>query len=221
MKEVKLLIKEELRKQHARQEYVINSYSLLNESTNDTIINDYLNVTTKLIDEGYQLSELDIVLEQNLLDRLSSGFKSGAEGGGISDMAKKTWDKTNVAGAISGGLMSGLKEKIILGILNFLGIKGGFVKSLVVAFNDYDIRDILKPFKSKEYCVKYGPPMIDSIIEVIMSSAMEKNLSTDFNSFTDVSNVSRVGIRNIIAQAEKQSNFGELVSNKFCSIVWK
>lgn len=221
MKQVNLLIKDELRKKHKRQKHIINSYLPLNESTNDTIINDYINVTAKLIDEGYQLSELDIVLEQNLLDRLSAGFKSGAEGGGIGDIAKKTWDKTNVAGAISGGLMSGLKEKIILGILNFLGIKGGFVKSLVVVFNDYDIRDILKPFKSKEYCVKYAPPMFDSIIEVIMSNAMEKNLSTDFNSFTDVSNVSRVGIRNIVAQAEKQSNFGELVSNKFCSVVWK
>lgn len=220
MKEVKLLIKEELRKVQ-RQEHIINVYSPLKESTEDKIISDYINITSKLLDEGYRYEELDIILEGDLYDRVKSGFKSGLEGGGVIDMANKTWNKTNVGGALSGGLMSAIKERIILGILNYLGLKGTIVKDLVVAFNDFDVREILYPFKNKEYCLQYSPKLMDALSEVLLSHVIEKQTPTDFKTSTDPNNMAKIGIRNVIAQALKQSNFGETLGSKFCSTIWK
>lgn len=223
MKEVKLLLKEELRKKLARQEHISKSYSVLNESKDDDLLSDYIKVSSDLINEGFELNEIDFILEQdqNLFSRLTNGLTSNFNADGIMDMGKNAWNNTNVAGAISGGLMSGLKERIILGILNFLGIGGTMVKDLVVLFNDYDIRTILSPFKNKEMCIKYAPNLIDSIIEVMLSHAMEKGVSNDIKSMTIAPSVAKVSLRNIFAQAEKQSNFGEIITEKFCSTVWE
>lgn len=218
MKLVELTINEDLRK--IRQDHIVESFLPLTNVTDDKLLNEFATVTTKLIKEGYNPDELDFIFEQSIIDRGIQGAKDAVQRGGLVDMGKQAWNKTDIPKTLLGSVTSTLKESIIRAILGYLGIKGTLVSDAITFFNDYDIRDVLKPFKSETDCSSYGPKMVDGIIEVILRHIIDKNTNSQLNPVSPEN--LKMGVRNLIAEAIRESNLGEVVSEKFCKgVIWK
>lgn len=217
MKVLKLTtINEEL----IRQNHIVDSFLPLLDTNNDSLLNEFAEITNKLITEGYTPLEIDSIFEQNFVNNAVQGVKDAAQRGGYTDMGKDMLKSPNIGKSILGGITSSLKESIIRAILGYLGIKGTFATDAIVFFNDYDIRDILKPFKSSNDCTTYGPKMIDGIIEVMLRHIIDKDSDVQTNPISRDS--IKIGVRNIIGDSIRQSNLGEIISDKFCKgVVWK
>ena len=95
MEDLTLLLKEELRKKAKKQEYIKKSFSTLNESTDDRILWEYIEISSKLIDEGYNPDEFDLIVEQDVINRVKDAASNAIQAGGLVDMGKKAWDKTH------------------------------------------------------------------------------------------------------------------------------
>ena len=62
--------------------------------------------------------------------------------------------------------------------------------------------------------------MIDGIIEVMLRHIIDKDSDVQTNPISRDS--IKIGVRNIIGDSIRQSNLGEIISDKFCKgVVWK
>jgi hypothetical protein len=199
MKDIKLILKEELGKE--RENYVIESFKPLYDANNQSIfLETYINIGTKLLDEGYDIDEIEMIVEQNMLDNILQG-------------AKGMWDKTDVTKILKGGGWSMVKEQLIRWVLSAFGVSGGALTFLSAALADYDPRMLLKMFKNKEMCITNAGPLSNSLMEGLIRYVQiggDKDIS-----------VAQLGIGNIIGEVIQESNIGNVVAQKFCNLIWK
>lgn len=204
--ELDKIIKEQLKKE--RETYLKESLDSLSDiEDNGFFLESYIDLTVQLMNEGYDIKEIEVVAEQGIMDKLTSG--AGA-------IAKDTWDSTNVLQTLLGGSMSTIKEQMINWLLVTLGMGKGAANFMAAFLADYDIRDLLLMFKSKEHCMQQAPKVSDSLMEAVVRylqfGEKETYIKQDYV---------KLGVGNMFGEIIRNSNIGETVANKFCGIIWK
>lgn len=200
--ELKSLIREELN--HERRSYLIENIVSLSEIKDpNEFQNNFIVTTIKLLGEGYDISEIEGVTEAFLGDIIKGSI--------------------NPANWVSGG-WSAIKEHIIRWILETLGMGAGLTNVTATFLADYDIRDLLKPFKSHEFCLSAEgmPKIIDGVIESTIrylqfgeqSPSIRKNRGQK-------GDIVKLGFGNLVGEVIRDSNLGETVANKVCGAIWK
>jgi hypothetical protein len=210
MNDIKKKIREELQKEQSRTNYLTESLKPLSDISDEGFfIQSYIQIADNLMEEGYTLEEIEPLVEQSLTDRLKQG---------IGGMAADTWDKTNVLSALFGGGLSGVKEQILKWLLTSLGMGAGAATFISAVLADYDVRDLLKVFKSKEFCLapEGMPGISDAVIEGVVAY-----LQTGERPMNIRQDIGGVALRNVFADVLRQSNLGEGIAEKVCGAIWK
>jgi hypothetical protein len=208
---IKQKIREQLEKEQVRTTYITESLKPLSDISDEGFfIQSYIQIADTLMNEGYTLSEIEPLMEQSMGERLKQG---------IGGMAADTWDKTSVLGALFGGGLSGVKEQIVKWLLTSLGMGAGAATVLSTVLADYDVRDLLKLFKSKEYCLApeggladMSDAIIEGIVAYLQTGEQPMNIKQDMGG---------VALRNVFADVMRQSNLGESIAEKVCGAIWK
>lgn len=196
MKKLKSLIPEELIQE--RQNYLIENVKPLSEIKDPIECqNRFFETTIKLISEGYDISEIEEISE-----------------GLLGDIAKGA---INPANWLSGG-WSAIKEQIIRWILKTLGMGPGLTNVAATFLADYDVKDLLKPFKSQEFCLSAEgmPKITDGVVEATI-----RYLQFGEQSPTIKKDFVKLGFGNLVGEIIRDSNLGETVANKVCAGIWK
>lgn len=186
-----------------RQRKLKESFIGLNEIEDPNfLIERYFSITNNLINEGYSFEEIQKHLN---------------EAGDVLSL-----DNFNLKDAMLGGGGSMLKEYLINILLTYVfgGTNQGLISTMSVVFADYNVLDLLKPFKDESNCVTYMPKLVDALLEALTrylaSSAMGTNRS---NYGVNLPGLATSAAGNLFGEVIKESNIGETVSNKFCKII--
>lgn len=207
---IKQKIREQLEKEQVRTKYLIESLKPLSDISDEGFfIQSYIQIADTLMNEGYTLSEIEPLIEQSLTDRLKQG---------VGGMASDTWDKTSVLGALFGGGLSGVKEQIVKWLLTSLGMGAGAATFISTVLADYDVRDLLKVFKSKEHCL--APEGLPGISDAVMEGIVAY-LQTGEKPMNIKQDLGGIALRNVFADVMRQSNLGEGIAEKVCGAIWK
>jgi|694.fasta_scaffold79783_3 hypothetical protein len=207
---IKQKIREQLEKEQVRTTYLTESLKPLSDISDEGFfIQSYIQIADTLMNEGYTLSEIEPLIEQSMADRLKQG---------VGGMAADTWDKTSVLGALFGGGLSGVKEQIVKWLLTSLGMGAGAATFISTVLADYDVRDLLKVFKSKEHCL--APEGLPGISDAVMEGIVAY-LQTGEQPMNIKQDIGGVALRNVFADVMRQSNLGEGIAEKVCGAIWK
>jgi hypothetical protein len=137
-----------------REEILRESFRDLYYSENLENIQNHALVAINLINEGYSVNEIT-----NYIDKASSTM--GDLNSQYGDMFKDS-------------MKSMAREFVIKWILEYIGFGATTSTYLAQGFADLTYKDLLLPFKNKEYCIKHLPNVLDSILEVIVRQAGHK-----------------------------------------------
>ncbi len=209
MNNINKLIREELIKK--RKEKIVESLSELNDIQDQNFFfYNYIQKSTKLLDEGYSIEEIEQISENIFTDKL-------LQGGG--QVAGDIWKNTNVLDALFGGGLGMIKEQIIRWVLVQLGVGKGAANFLAAVLEQTDPRELLRVFKSPESCTSGMPKISDGLMAGIVRYLQygEK----DVKLFDKNSDVLGLGLGNILDEVITQSNIGETVASKICAAIWK
>lgn len=197
--ELRNYIKETLLEE--RENRLHSSYKELNDIRDkEYFLERYFVITSNLLNEGYSIEEIESVISE--IENPISGIDIGS----------------NLMSA--GG--SQLKEYAINLLLTFVfGAKNqGLVTTISVVFADYDIRDILKPFKDEANCVSNMPKLIDSVLEALSRYVAGGSMGVDRNDYgLNLGGVASGYAGNLFGEVIKDSNIGETISNKLCRFI--
>ncbi len=131
-----------------RERKLHSSYDELNDIRDkEYFLERYFAITSNLLNEGYSIEEVESILNE----------------------IENPLSDVDVSGNILSAGGSQLKEYAINLLLTFVfgGKNQGMISTISVVFADYDIRDILKPFKDEPNCMTHMPKMIDGILEAL------------------------------------------------------
>jgi hypothetical protein len=188
-----------------RKSYLIESIKPLNKiKDKEKFYENYILTIIKLLNEGYDLNEIEIIEEQENVQTQNQG-----------DISQT---KSVVSGLFGAG-KSIIKERIIMWIVTSFGIKGALANAIATAFADYNVLRLLRLFKSKETCIaelRTQPGLPDAIIEAIIGYLQSGNETTTWKG-----NKSGIVIRNILGELIRSSNLGEQISNQIVKLIWK
>jgi len=197
--ELRNYIKETLLEERERKLY--SSYEELNDIRDkEYFLERYFVITSNLLNEGYSIEEVESVV--NELDNPLSDVDISS----------------NIISA--GG--SQLKEYAINILLTFVfgGKNQGMISTISVVFADYDIRDILKPFKDESNCISHMPKMVDSILEALSRYIAGSAVGVDRNDYgLNLSGLASGYAGNMFGEVIKDSNIGETISDKICKFI--
>lgn len=207
MKNIDKIIKEEIKRE--RKNHLVKSINQLNDiKDNDFFFEQYFETSLNLLDEGYTIEEIDLISEQSIGERL---------GGSVWGALKDLTGQTNIKQALGGGGLSALSEYAINFLLTqILGFHKNTANFLSSFFADTDPRILLRPFKSPELCAENLPKISDSLMEGMAAYLQGKNPPDK-----QWKETSQLAIRNIFADAVRQSSLGETIAGKVCNMIWK
>lgn len=132
-----------------------------------------------------------IQLEENILNTFYSAIKDGFSGA-AGDM---------------------LREYIIRYFLGLLNLNTKLAEGISTVLAQYDIRRLIKIFKSKNDCLTESAPLVDVLSEVIIGQMQLGSEKT--SGFLGRS------VRNLFGEAIQKSNFGEESAKLICEAIWK
>ncbi len=160
----------------------------------------YFIITSNLLNEGYSFEEVESAMNEieNPLSNVDIGSNIMSAGG------------------------SQLKEYAINILLTFVfgGKNQGMISTISVVFADYDIRDILKPFKDEPNCMSHMPKMVDSILEALSRYVAGSTVGVDRNDYgLNLSGLASGYAGNMFGEVIKDSNIGETISDKICKFI--
>lgn len=197
--ELRKYIKETLVEERERKLY--SSFDELNDIRDkEFFIERYFIITSNLLNEGYSFEEVE-----SAMNEIENPLSSADIG-------------SNLLGA--GG--SQLKEYAINMLLTFVfGAKNqGLVSTMSVVFADYDIRDVLKPFKDEPNCMSHMPKMIDSVLEALSRYIAGSSMGVDRNDYgLNLSGIASGYAGNLFGEVIKDSNIGETIADKLCKFI--
>ena len=194
--DIKKIVSENLQK--TRKQRLEESFNHIKDIKDiETMYSQILYTSSNLIEEGYEIEEVESVVnrltEQGIVDSAL---------GGMEDLKNRDW-----AGDVKTGLWSAAKEYVINYFVSALGVNEFWSKELSVIFANMSQIEILKPFKNAEYCAQYMPKLSGTIVEATVAAVMGKDNA--------VKNISR----NILTEALSESNINQVLANKFCKII--
>jgi hypothetical protein len=186
-----------------RQRKLKESFIGLNEIKDPNFfIERYFSITNDLINEGYSLEEV----QQHL--------NEAGESLGL--------DNLDMKDVMLGGGGSMLKEYLINILLTYVfgGTNQGLISTMSVVFADYNVLDLLKPFKDESNCVTYMPKLVDALLEALTRYLAGSAMGTSRNNYgVNLPGLATSAAGNLFGEVIKESNIGETVSNKFCKII--
>lgn len=197
--ELRKYIKETLIEERERKLH--SSYNELNDIRDkEYFLERYFIITSNLLNEGYSFEEVESVI--NEIDNP------------LSDVD------------LSGNLLSAggsqLKEYAINILLTFIfgGKNQGMISTISVVFADYDIRDILKPFKDEPNCMSHMPKMVDGILEALSRYIAGSAVGVDRDNYGfNLPGLASGYAGNMFGEVIKDSNIGETISDKICKFI--
>ncbi len=197
--ELRKYIKETLLEERERKLY--SSYDELNDIRDkEYFLERYFSITATLLNEGYSIEEVESAI--NEVENPVSNYDFGS----------------NLLS--SGG--SQLKEYAINILLTFIfgGKNQGLISTISVVFADYDIRDILKPFKDEPNCMSHMPKMVDSVLEALSRYIAGSAMGVDRNNYgLNLGGITSSFAGNMFGEVIRDSNMGETISNKLCKLI--
>lgn len=197
--ELKNYIKETLLEERERKLY--SSFDELNDIRDkEYFLERYFIITSNLLNEGYSFEEVESAMNEieNPLSNVDIGSNIMSAGG------------------------SQLKEYAINILLTFVfgGKNQGMISTISVVFADYDIRDILKPFKDEPNCMSHMPKMIDGVLEALSRYVAGSAVGVDRNNYgLNLGGLTSGFAGNIFGEVIKDSNIGETISDKICKFI--
>ena len=198
--ELRKYIKETLVEERERKLY--SSFDELNDIRDkEYFLERYFIITSNLLNEGYSFEEVESAM--NEIENPLSGL-----------------DLTGDDLLSAGG--SQLKEYAINLLLTFIfgGKNQGMITTISVVFADYDVRDILKPFKDEPNCMSHMPKMIDGVLEALSRYVAGSAVGVDRNNYgLNLGGLSSGFAGNIFGEVIKDSNIGETISDKICKFI--
>ena len=194
--DIKKIVSENLQK--TRKQRLEESFNHIKDIKDvETLYSQILYTSSNLIDEGYEIEEVESVV--NGLTK--EGIIDSALGG-MEDLKNVDW-----AGDVKKGLISAAKEYVINYFVSALGVNETWSRSLSIIFSNMSPIEILKPFKNEKYCTQYMPKLAGTIIEATVAGYLGKD------------NAAKNITRNILTEALNESNINQVLSNKFCKMI--
>ena len=193
--ELKQRIKETILEE--RKLKIENSLNELKDIRDDSYRNQrLLEITIKLINEGYDINEIDL---------------------------KSQLDKVDWKSVLTDSTLSGVREYIIQYVIKEIFGTNSDISTTVAQFlADYSPLDLLKPFKNHETCMSTNgmPKLIDALLEVIVRKLGSKVSGVDSNDYgINLKSVGTTLTGNLFGEAIRQSNISEIISEKFCKLI--
>jgi hypothetical protein len=184
-----------------RERKLHSSYDELNDIRDkEYFLERYFFITSNLLNEGYSIEEVESAI-QGVENPLSNVDISG-----------------NLLSA--GG--SQIKEYVINVLLTYVfgGKNQGIITTISVVFADYDVRDILLPFKDMSNCSTHMPKMIDSVLEALSRYIAGSTIGVDRNNYgLDLGGIASGYAGNMFGEVIRDSNMGETIADKLCKFI--
>lgn len=152
MKNIKLDIKDIVKNNlnNKRNELFETYFDEVDYYDTDKLIKTHVEKTIHLLNEGYELNELNPYIEK--------------AGDAVKSMTNQNIDYGEL---FKGSMYSMAKEFAIKWLLDFFGFKPSISTYVAQAMADLTIKDILYPFKNREYCQRHLPNLLDAILEIL------------------------------------------------------
>jgi hypothetical protein len=196
---ITLILKDESNK------YLTESIESLSVITDKDLLKErYIETAIQLIDEGYSLDDIMLVTEQN--ETLSTNLGDGTPG------------TFNIWNTIFGGGKSAIKEQILRFIfVDILGMSEGTGQGFAIFFKNVNPLNIIKLFRGKDHCIEVIPTISEALVEVVIN---QTQFGGESQQMTTLGGIGKVGIRNIVAEAIRNSDLGEKLGAKLCAYIW-
>jgi hypothetical protein len=184
-----------------RERKLHSSYDELNDIRDkEYFLERYFFITSNLLNEGYSIEEVESAIQgvENPLSNVDIGSNLLSAGG------------------------SQIKEYVINVLLTYVfgGKNQGIITTISVVFADYDIRDILLPFKDMSNCSTHMPKMIDSVLEALSRYIAGSTIGVDRNNYgLDLGGIASGYAGNMFGEVIRDSNMGETIADKLCKFI--
>jgi len=184
-----------------RQRKLHSSYDELNDIRDkEYFLERYFFITSNLLNEGYSIEEVESAIQgvENPLSNVDIGGNLLSAGG------------------------SQIKEYVINVLLTYVfgGKNQGIITTISVVFADYDVRDILLPFKDMSNCSTHMPKMIDSVLEALSRYIAGSTIGVDRNNYgLDLGGIASGYAGNMFGEVIRDSNMGETIADKLCKFI--
>jgi len=193
--ELKTKIKKTLLEE--RKKKLEEAFSEVEDIRDDSFrVERIFSISSKLIEEGYTIEEIDVRGQLEKLD----------------------WKSVMGDAAINSA-----KEYIIRFILReVFGAGAGFSTTAAQFFASYNPLHLLKPFKSMETCMsKEGMPrLIDGLLTVMLRYIAAGEIGSDRDDYSiGFRPITSTVAGNILGEVIKDSNIGETISDKVCKFI--
>jgi len=201
MSEIKNIVKNVLFEE--RKKRLNEAYIELDEIRyGDFLLEKYFVITSKLVDEGYDINELEIPDSVKKL---------------VPDSSKNI----DIKGAFTDAAATSAKEYIIRFILKeIFGAGAGFSTFAAQLFADWNPLDLLKIFKNREECIAAFPKLSDRLITMAVRYIGSKEVGGDSNDYSfSFKGIGTTYMGNLFGEVVKESDISEKISNKFCEFV--
>lgn len=205
MNKINLTLEEVVKKnlQQTRDEILKESLNALKDKEGKHLIESYLNTTSKLMTEGYDINEIHKHLneQENVMDKLKNFDYLG-------EFKSTMWDT--------------IKEMSVYWILTFIfkDMKKSTAMNISRLLTNITPLMLLRPFKNLKYCEQYGPELIDGVLEVAGRYFMEKMTGAKPENETWLQILS-VGLGNQLGSIIQKTDTGEIISKKVCPLIHK
>lgn len=165
---------------------------------NDYLIERYIEITTNLVSEGYDLDEIEIP------DSIKNSINVDAVKKGLSD-----------------SLMISAKEYIFRFIANKI-FGWGPNSSTIIAqlFADWNPLDLLKIFKNEQECIDKFPNLSDRLVTMMLRRVLGGDMGANPNDYSiGVAQMGGVYLGNLMGEVVKETNLSEVLADKFCKAI--
>ena len=201
MSQIKNIVSNTLLEERKRR--LDEAYNELNDIRDDNfLIERYVSITQKLVNEGYDIDEIEIP-------------------DSVKNMVPDQLKTDDVKSALSGALATSAKEYIIRFVLKeIFGAGPGFSTFASQLFADWNPMDLLKIFKNKEECDAAFPALSDRLITMLVRYIASGEIGADSNNYgLNFSGVGSTYLGNLFGEVVKDSDISEKVANKFCEFI--
>lgn len=197
MSEIKNIVSNVLTEE--RKKRLEEAYVELDDIRDDVyLIERYISITTDLINEGYDLNELE-----------------------MPDVIKNSINVDAVKKGLSDSLMISAKEYIFRFIANKI-FGWGPNSSTIIAqlFADWNPLDLLKIFKNEQECIEKFPNLSDRLVTMMLRRVLGGDMGANANDYSiGVAQMGGVYLGNLMGEVVKETNLSEVLADKFCKAI--
>lgn len=201
MSEIKNIVSSVLLEE--RKKRLSEAYNELDDIRNgDYLIERYLKITQRLVNEGYDIDEIEIP-------------------DSVKNLVPDSLKNSDITGALTDALATSAKEYIIRFILKeIFGAGAGFSTFAAQLFADWNPLDLLKIFKNKEECNAAFPNLSDRLLTMLVRYIASNEIGGNSNDYSvSFKGMGSTYLGNLFGEVVKESNISEQISNKFCEFI--